>query len=70
MLVLSRKKGESIVIGDNIEVTVIKLDDGTVKLAVNAPKDVSIFRKELLTEVESENKAAVNVDLSLLKFVK
>lgn len=70
MLVLSRKKGESIVIGDNIEVTVIKLDDGTVKLAVNAPKDISIFRKELLTEVESENKAAVNVDLNFLKFMK
>ncbi|MGL5152071.1 MAG: carbon storage regulator CsrA [Clostridium sp.] len=52
MLVITRKKGESLLIGDDIEITVIKLDDGSVKLGVSAPRDVSILRKELYTEVE------------------
>lgn len=70
MLVLSRKKDESIVIGDNIEISVIKIDDGSVKLSINAPKEISILRKELVKEVEEENKAAINVDLSLLKLIE
>jgi carbon storage regulator len=47
MLVITRRKGEGILIGDNIEITVIKLDDGTVKLAIDAPKNIPILRKEL-----------------------
>lgn len=67
MLVLSRKKGESILIGDDIEISVIKIDDGAVKLSINAPKEVSILRKELVVEVTDENKAAIGGDLSLLR---
>ncbi|WP_160670649.1 carbon storage regulator CsrA [Clostridium sp. C8-1-8] len=70
MLVLTRKKGQSILIGDNIEISVIKLDDGSVKLAINAPKELSILRKELVKEVENENKNATVVDLSVLKNLK
>lgn len=58
MLVIGRKKGESILIGDNIEITIVKIDDGSVKVAVNAPREVSIFRKELLDKVREENKRA------------
>jgi carbon storage regulator len=67
MLVLTRKKGQSLLIGDDIEISVIKLDDGSVKLAINAPRELSILRKELVKEVEDENKNATLVDLSILK---
>lgn len=67
MLVISRKKGESILIGDDIEITVVKADDGAVKLAINAPRNIQILRKELLKQIEEENKKASNIDLSLLK---
>lgn len=70
MLVITRKKGESLLIGDDIEITVIKLDDGSVKLGVSAPRDVSILRKELYTEVEEENKEAIKFDLSVLQNLK
>ncbi len=48
MLVITRKKGESLLIGDDIEITVVKLDDGSVKLAIDAPKKLTILRKETL----------------------
>lgn len=67
MLVISRKKGESILIGDDIEITVVKADDGAVRLAINAPRNIQILRKELLKQIEEENKKASNIDLSLLK---
>ena len=44
MLVVTRKKGESILIGDNIEISISSIENGTVKLAINAPKDVQILR--------------------------
>ncbi|GKU23556.1 carbon storage regulator CsrA [Clostridium folliculivorans] len=67
MLVLTRKKGQSLLIGDDIEISVIKLDDGSVKLAISAPKELSILRKELVKEIEDENKNATIIDLSILK---
>lgn len=70
MLVIGRKKGESLLIGDNIEITVIKVEDGSVKLAISAPKEVAILRKELYKEVEEENKKAAQIDLSLLKKIR
>lgn len=70
MLVLTRKKNEGILIGDDIEVRVVKLDDGSVKLAINAPRNVSIIRKELIEEVKSENKEAISLNLDILKDLK
>ncbi len=67
MLVIGRKKGESILIGDEVEITVIKIEDSTVKLAINAPRSITILRKELYKEVQDENKNAVIIDISLLK---
>lgn len=70
MLVVSRRKNESILIGDNIELTVTQIENGTVKIAIDAPKNITILRKELLDAVKNENKSATMTDLSLLKNIK
>ncbi len=59
MLVLSRKKGESIVIGDDIELTVLSVEGDTIKLGIQAPKQIEIFRKEILASVQENNENAV-----------
>jgi carbon storage regulator len=51
MLVLSRKKGETIVIGDNIIVTVVEIVGDRVRLAFEAPKDVTIHRREIYDKI-------------------
>ena len=70
MLIVTRKKGQSIMIGDDIEVIVSKLEDGSVKLGINAPKDMTILRKELYEEIKDENKAAMNINIDVLKNMK
>jgi carbon storage regulator len=70
MLVITRKKGESILIGDDIEITVVKSDDGSVKLAIAAPKNITILRKELYKEITEENKNAAVFDASIIKNIK
>ena len=67
MLVIGRKKGEAFLIGEDIEITVVKVEDGMVKLAIEAPRDISILRKELYKEIQDENKTAVISDISVLK---
>ncbi len=61
MLVLSRKKDQTIVIGENIELTIIEIQGDQVRIGINAPKNVSIYRKELLLEIREENQKAANV---------
>jgi carbon storage regulator len=58
MLVLARKEGESIVIGEDIILKVISVDKGVVKLGIEAPSDVAIFRDELLQDLKNSNIAA------------
>ena len=70
MLVITRKKGESILIGEEIEITIIKLDDGSVKLAIEAPKNITILRKELYNEVKDENRNATEFNLDVIKSIK
>lgn len=60
MLILSRKKNESIMIGKDIELVVVELEDGKVKLGIKAPRDVEIHRKEIFEEIQAENKAAMS----------
>ena len=69
MLILTRKKEESILIGENIEIVVVDIDDGKVKLGIKAPKDIEILRKEILNSVQEENKKAadVKIDMNELK---
>ena len=59
MLVLSRKLNEKIVIDDQIEITVVGIENGKVQLGIEAPKEIEIMRKELLEDVKEENKEAV-----------
>ncbi|HHT71726.1 MAG: carbon storage regulator CsrA [bacterium] len=69
MLILSRRPGQSIVIGDNIEVTVLAWKDGQVSLGITAPKSVAVHRREIYEAVLQENLAAVkqeSIDLSSL----
>ena len=58
MLVLSRKKGETIKIGDDIEITIVATANDQVKIGIQAPKNIEILRKELFEEIQDENKAA------------
>ncbi len=69
MLVLKRKAGESIIVADNIEIKIIEVEEGRIKIGIDAPKEVSIIRKEVLDETKSENKTAAqsrNIDKSAL----
>ena len=62
MLILRRKEGESLVIGDHIELTVLSVDSGgVVSLGINAPRDILILRSEL-QEAVSANQASATVD--------
>lgn len=67
MLVLARKEEESLIIDGKIEIVVLGIEDGKVKLGINAPKEVKIYRKEVLDEVMKENQSAVQAAKSLLK---
>lgn len=62
MLALTRKKGEAIVINNNVEITVLEIRGDQIKLGVAAPKDVPIYRKEVYLQIQEENKAALNAD--------
>src|ERR1700743_2180408 len=58
MLVLSRQRDETIMIGDNIEVTVVDIRGDKVRLGINAPKEISVHRKEVYDAIRRENRAA------------
>lgn len=67
MLVISRKKGENILIGENIEVSIISIEGSSVKIGIKAPKNLQILRKELYIEVENENKNALAKNIDIIK---
>lgn len=62
MLALSRKKGEALVINNNVEITVLEIKGEQVKLGINAPKEVPVYRKEVYVQIQDANKAAISVD--------
>ena len=59
MLALTRRKGESLVINNNVEITVLEIRGDQVKIGISAPKEVPIYRKEVYLQSENENKAAI-----------
>jgi carbon storage regulator len=61
MLVLSRQRDETIMIGDDIEVTVVDIRGDKVRLGINAPKEIAVHRKEVYDAIRRENRAAAQV---------
>ena len=59
MLVLTRKINETIMIGDNIEITVVSISGDTVRLGIEAPREVKILRREVYEEIQRQNREAV-----------
>ncbi|CEG24362.1 hypothetical protein BN1080_03387 [Planococcus massiliensis] len=70
MLVLGRKKGETIVVDDNIEITVTAIEGDMVRLGINAPKHITIHRKEVYLEIQEENKQATSNVINISDFLK
>ncbi len=60
MLALSRKMHQTIIIHDNIEVTVLEIKGDQIKIGIEAPKSVPIYRKEIYTQIQDSNKEAAN----------
>ena len=59
MLALSRKKGDSLIINNNIEITVLEVKGEQVKIGITAPKQVPVYRKEVYTQIQQANKEAM-----------
>lgn len=65
MLVLNRKIGESIILDDNIEIKVLGIQEGKIKLGIEAPRNISILRKEVFDLVVEENKNSLEADFDI-----
>lgn len=59
MLALSRKQGESIIVGNDIEITILEIKGDQVKVGIDAPKSVPVYRKELYVQITDANKEAI-----------
>ncbi|WP_107840219.1 carbon storage regulator CsrA [Metasolibacillus meyeri] len=70
MLVLSRKTGESIVIGDQIEVKVLAVEGDQVKLGIVAPKTIKVHRSEVFQAIQEQNKEALATPTDILNKLK
>ncbi|NLV36163.1 MAG: carbon storage regulator CsrA [Clostridiaceae bacterium] len=65
MLVLTRKKDQSIIINENIEITVLDVQGDQVRIGINAPRDISIHRKEVFIQISEENKKATSISMGV-----
>ncbi len=69
MLVLTRRLGETIIINNNIKIKVVGIKKSQVKLAIEAPKEITIYREEIYEKIKQENLNASDIDLNILKEV-
>ncbi|MBS4760675.1 MAG: carbon storage regulator CsrA [Clostridium sp.] len=67
MLVLARKVGEKIILNDDIEIIVLDSNQNTVRIGINAPKNVSVYREELYKEIKSANISSNDVSTNSIK---
>ncbi|MFO7729585.1 MAG: carbon storage regulator CsrA [Spirochaetia bacterium] len=65
MLILSRKKDESIMIGDQIEISVVDIKGDQIKLGIKAPRNIKVYRQEVFTAIQQENQAAAKTGTQL-----
>lgn len=61
MLALTRKKGEALVVNNNIEITVLEIRGDQIKIGIQAPKEVPIYRKEVYLQIQKENEEAIGI---------
>ncbi|MCR5120083.1 MAG: carbon storage regulator CsrA [Lachnospiraceae bacterium] len=59
MLALSRKRGEALVINNNIEITVLDVKGDQIKIGINAPKEIPVYRKEVYEQIQQSNREAM-----------
>ncbi|TXL65005.1 carbon storage regulator CsrA [Cerasibacillus terrae] len=69
MLVLSRKKNESIQIGEDIEIKILAIEGEQIKLGIKAPSGVDIYRKEIYVEIQKQNNEAAKLSLDVLRLL-
>ncbi|WP_409295724.1 carbon storage regulator CsrA [Peribacillus sp. SCS-26] len=69
MLILTRKKGESIQIGPDIEIKIVAVSGDQIKIGIDAPKNVDVFRKEIYLDIQNENKDALVSKVNLNEFI-
>ena len=69
MLVLTRKIGEGIVIGDDVTITIVEMKGGNVRIGIEAPRDKRIYRQEIFERIVSENRDAANWDMNDLDLI-
>jgi len=62
MLALTRKKGDSLILNNNIEITILEIKGDQVKVGIQAPKEVSIYRKEIYLQIQQENEASMKAE--------
>jgi len=67
MLVLSRKTGEVITIGNDIKITLVSIDRGVVRLGIEAPRDVPVHRKEVYDRIVELNRQAATADVASIQ---
>ena len=70
MLILTRKVGESVAIGDDIQVSVVEIKGTQVKLGIRAPRDVTVHREEIYLKIQEENRRAAQVSTEALGTVE
>lgn len=73
MLVLARKKGESIMIGDHIELVILGTEGDTVRVGIKAPKNIEVYRKEIYQHIQESNTEASNNSITpanLIQLIK